>query len=259
MRSSAGAPPGIEETVEPFLAAAVARVDEARAVSEYREQDELYVQHGFLPEEVVRRWDLELESLRPRIHRNFIPKHKKGGSVIYDVLAESAPTIDAVYRSAALLGFLRRLFGEPVDLCPRSDPHRCALYAYTEVGDHMGFHYDTSYYRGKRYTLLLGLRDNSSSRLVCHLYTKVPSREKRILEIETRPGTLVAFNGDRLWHSVTPTREGEQRFVVTMEYVTSASMNPFLRFVSNMKDAIAYFGFREVFLRRLRPRSPRKR
>jgi hypothetical protein len=33
-----------------------------------------------------------------------------------------------------------------------------------------------------------------------------------------------------------------------MQYVTETSMNPFLRFVSNMKDAIAYFGLRHVFL-----------
>src|SRR5262245_27863891 len=106
MTTNATTASGIEETVEPLLAAAVARVDEARAVSEYREQDELYVQHDFLPEEVVRRWDRELEVLIPRIHRSFIPKHKKSGSVSYDALAESAPTVDAVYRSPAFLGFL---------------------------------------------------------------------------------------------------------------------------------------------------------
>jgi hypothetical protein len=35
---------------------------------------------------------------------------------------------------------------------------------------------------------------------------------------------------------------------LTLEYVTDPSMSPFKRFVSNMKDAIAYFGFRRVFL-----------
>jgi hypothetical protein len=33
-----------------------------------------------------------------------------------------------------------------------------------------------------------------------------------------------------------------------MQYVTTGDMNPFMRFVSNMKDSIAYFGLREVFL-----------
>jgi hypothetical protein len=37
---------------------------------------------------------------------------------------------------------------------------------------------------------------------------------------------------------------------LTLEYVTDARMTPAKRFVSNMKDAIAYFGFRSVFTRR---------
>ena len=32
-----------------------------------------------------------------------------------------------------------------------------------------------------------------------------------------------------------------------MQYVTTGKMNPFMRFISNMKDAVAYFGLRGVF------------
>ena len=60
---------------------------------------------------------------------------------------------------------------------------------------------------------------------------------------------LVVFNGDRLYHRVTPCRAGERRVALTLEYVTSLEMHPVRRFVSNMKDAIAYFGFRQVFSR----------
>ena len=35
---------------------------------------------------------------------------------------------------------------------------------------------------------------------------------------------------------------GEERIVLTMEYVTNPEMGIFKRFVSNIKDAIAYFG-----------------
>jgi len=40
-----------------------------------------------------------------------------------------------------------------------------------------------------------------------------------------------------------------------MQYVTSGEMNPFMRFVSNMKDSIAYFGLKEVFFERRRKRN----
>ena len=65
--------------------------------------------------------------------------------------------------------------------------------------------------------------------------------------MSTGPGSLIVFNGDKVHHKVTPLADGEIRLVVTMEYVTNPEMNRFLRFVSNMKDAIAYFGFGKVF------------
>ena len=146
-----------------------------------------------------------------------------------------------------LLGFLRRIAGAEMKECPTNDPHRCAFYAYTEEGDHMGFHYDTSYYKDRRWTLLVGFKDDSSSRLVCHLHTKNPGHEIEKLELKMTPGMLVLFNGDKVYHAVTPTKAGETRYVVSMQFVTSGDMNPFMRFISNMKDAVAYFGLRGVF------------
>ena len=57
---------------------------------------------------------------------------------------------------------------------------------------------------------------------------------------------MVLFNGNKLWHSITPLEAGAERIVLTMEYVTNPAMGPLHRFVSNMKDAIAYFGFSAV-------------
>ena len=45
-------------------------------------------------------------------------------------------------------------------------------------------------------------------------------------------------------------KTGERRVSLTLEYVTDPHMHPWRRFVSNMKDSVAYFGFRQVFRRR---------
>jgi hypothetical protein len=85
-----------------------------------------------------------------------------------------------------------------------------------------------------------------------------PSRCDRAvsnLELKLTPGTLVLFNGDRVYHAVTPIRADEYRYMVSMQYVTSGEMNPFMRFVSNMKDSIAYFGLRKVFFERKRKKN----
>ena len=241
--------------IDGVISEKVSRQDVAALRKAYLDQDEFVVLEKFLPREIMDQWDEELEALKPSIHRNYIPKHKKGGSVGYDTANELAPAITTVYHSKQLLGFLRRIAAAKMNECPDSDQHRCALYAYTEAGDHIGWHYDTSYYRDRRWTLLVGFQDNSSARLVCRLHTRNKNHAVTNLELKLAPGTLVLFNGDSVYHAVTPIRANEYRYMVSMQYVTTGEMNPFMRFVSNMKDSIAYFGPKEVFLGRKRKRK----
>lgn len=232
------------------IEAAFGRLDAAAIRHHYQEQDEFVHVPACLPPDVVARLVADVERVRPAIHRNYIPRHKKGGSVSYYTLREQAPAILALYRSPACLAFLEAVTGRPLQRCPERDPHACALYFYTEPGDHIGFHYDTSYYEGERFTVLVGMIERSSSRLVCQLYRRQPTRPPVELALRTEPGALVLFNGDRLWHAITPLGAGEERVSLTLEFVTDPRMRPLRRFVSNMKDSIAYFGFRSVFARR---------
>jgi hypothetical protein len=227
---------------------ALAALDVDRVRTTYWAQNEFIVLERWLPPALVARMVAEVERVRPQVHRNYIPRHKKGGSVSYYTLVEQAPTILALYRAPAFIRFLSILSGRTLQSCPDSDPHSCALYFYTEPGDHIGFHFDTSYYRGARYTVLVGLIERSSSRLVCQLYKdERGARPVQELALATHPGTVVAFNGDRLWHAITPLGEGEERVSLTLEYVTDPSMHPLKRLFSNLKDAFAYFGLRAVF------------
>jgi hypothetical protein len=216
---------------------------------QYWEQGEFLVLEHLMPGPIVQDFMLEVERVRPQINRNFIPGHKKGGSVSFYLLQESAPAILAFYHHQGWINLLSQIAGVPLLLCPEEDPHSCALYFYTEPGDHIGYHYDTSYYKGQRFTVLLGLRDQSSSRLVCRLHTKEPGREVKELSLRTDPGTYIFFNGDKLHHGVTPLAVGEERIVLTLQYVTNPSMSMALRWFSNMKDAVGYFGWSALFRR----------
>ena len=233
--------------IDELISDSLRETDEAKLQQRYSEQDEFVIVEDVLPSEVLSRWEVELEKLKPHIHRNYLPGHKKGGSIAYQTVNALAPSITGLYHSAPLLGFLRRVVGAEINECPPNDPHRCALYAYTEEGDHMGWHYDTSYYKDRRWTVLVGFKDESSSRLLCHLHTRNPSRDIVKLELQIKPGALVIFNGDKVYHAVSPLKDSESRYVVSMQYVTTGEMNPFMRFVSNMKDALAYFGLGGVF------------
>jgi hypothetical protein len=246
-----------EPAVTDEITRALARLDQDAIRATYQRQNEFVHLSQCFPPSLVGALLADVERVRPAIHRNYIPRHKKGGSVSYYTLAEEAPAIIALYHSPAFLDFLASVTGRRLQPCPAADPHACALYFYTEPGDHIGFHYDTSYYRGERFTVLVGLVERSSSRLVCQLFKDVAGREPVDLDLKTDPGTLALFNGDKLWHAITPLGDGEERVSLTLEYVTDPSMPPLKRFVSNMKDAIAYFGLRTVFLGgRRRTRTP---
>jgi hypothetical protein len=227
---------------------AVAGLDFEKARQAYWEHNEFLCLPRFLPQAVIDECLIpSVAQLKPQLNRNYIPGHKKGGSVSYFQVRRDAPVFLDLYRSPAFMDFLSRLVGAPLMVCPENDPHACALYYYTEPGDHIGFHYDTSYYKGARYTVLMGLIDRSPScRLVCHLYKDDPTRRMQEMEIATEPGTVVIFNGDKLWHAVTPLGEGEERAVLTLEYVTNQEMSPFKRLYSNLKDAFAYFGLKAL-------------
>ncbi|MEW2546330.1 hypothetical protein AB0910_11230 [Streptomyces sp. NPDC047002] len=202
----------------------------------------------FLGSERLRALQGELPALRGEVHRNRIPGHKQGGSVSSYRLARQAPAFGELYHSPEMLDFVRTLAAPGLGPCPPDDPHAYALYHYTREGDFIGWHKDTSHYRGDRYTVLIGLVDESS----CRLEYRLPG-ERTVRSTALAPGALVIFNGDAIEHRVTPAAAGDERIVLTLEYVTDGRMAPWRRLQTRMKDAFGYFGLREV----LRGAGPR--
>jgi hypothetical protein len=235
------------------LTARLAALDNAALRQRFQEQGEFLFIEDFLPADVVSSLQAGVRATEGQLNRNFIPGHKKGGSVSRHTIDHGAPFIAGLYREEGFRGWLRQLCGQALQSSPDDDPHAYALYFYTEAGDHIGWHYDTSYYKGSRYTLLLGIIDDSSCRLEYRLHTKTPGRMPEAGSVALKPGALVFFNGDKLHHRITPAAAGDERVALTFEYVTNQEMNPWLRLFSNLKDSFAYFGFRQVFRRGRRP------
>ena len=242
-------PPILVDSVNQQVSDLITQVDRDDWSRQYWEQGEFLALEKLLPTSLIDELMQEVDTVRPKINRNFIPKHKKGGSVSSYVLQGSAPSVLTLYKNNDWISILSQVARVPLLLCPDEDPHACALYFYTEPGDHIGYHYDTSYYKGARYTVLMGLRDHSSSRLVCRLHTKDAGKQVKELSLATEPGTCIFFNGDKLHHAVTPSAEGEERIVLTMQYVTDPAMGFAHRWFSNMKDAVGYFGWSALFRR----------
>lgn len=236
---------------EPGLALRLQSLDPAGLRRDYVRQGSFLYLESFLPSEITEQLITAVGSLSGSVNRNYLPGHKQGGSVSRHAIDQHAPVIADLYRSKALRQWLNDLTGEDLQLSPADDPHAYALYFYTRAGDHIGWHYDTSYYAGRRYTLLLGVVDDSSCRLDYELHTREKGATVVPGSIKIAPGGLVVFDGDCLRHRITPSAEGETRVSLTFEYVTDPRMSPWWRLISNMKDAFAYFGFRQVFHRLL--------
>jgi hypothetical protein len=236
-----------QDRIDSSVRESLAGYDTDRLRSIYEDQGSLLVVDEFVPKRILESLLCSIEDVRGEIHRSYVPGQKKGGSVSRHSLDRLAPVYRALYESAPLRRFLEQITGDSLKACPPTDPHAYALYCYTEPGDHIGWHYDTSFYRGRRYTLLVGLIQNAGCKLECELHRDDPTRATAIRSYTLSPGTLVLFDGDRLWHKVTPLAKGEERIALTMEMVTDPTMSPWRRLISNVKDATAYFGFREVF------------
>jgi hypothetical protein len=253
--SSVGREPVQVAAPDQAMAAWLSRIPIEAARGEYKSQGAFLYVGEFLPPAITAQLIAAVSAVKPSINRNYLPGHKQGGSVSRHVIDQLAPVIASLYRSEALIGWLRQLTGEELLVSPIDDAHAYALYFYTRPGDHIGWHYDTSYYAGRRYTLLLGLIDESSCRLDYELHTREPGAAVVPGSVKIPPGGLVFFDGDALRHRITPIGEGELRVSLTFEYLTNPKMHPWWRLISNMKDAVAYFGFRQVFQRLLRGRS----
>lgn len=239
------------------VAERTARLDSNQLRADFVRQGAFLHLEAFLAPEVTAQLVASARALVPQINRNYLPGHKQGGSVSRHTIDELAPFIAELYRSKALIGWLEQMCGEKLQVSPDSDPHAYALYYYTRQGDHIGWHYDTSYYDGRRYTLLLGVIEESSCRLDYELHTRDAEVPDAPGSVQTTPGGLVFFDGDKLRHRITPSGANEMRVSLTFEYVTDPGMRPWLRFISNMKDAVAYFGFRQVFKRLVSGQKPR--
>jgi len=234
--------------IEATVATRLDRLDLPALRREYSSQGAFLHVKEFLPRELTERLIAAARELGPSVHRNYLPGHKQGGSVSRHTSDRSAPVNAELYRSPALIRWVGQVAGEPVQASPVDDPHAYALYYYTRSGDHIGWHYDTSYYAGRRYTLLLGLIDHSTCRLDYALHTRERGAVVVPGSVQIPPGGLVLFDGDKLRHRITPLGAGEMRVSLTFEYLTDPRMRLGWRLISNLKDAFAYFGFRQVFL-----------
>jgi len=205
----------------------------------------LAVMPDFLPAATFAALAGEAEQLASP-ERSFVPAHKQGGTVAYETLIAAAPAIVACYHSAGLRDIVSRLVGTPLRPTPINDQSSLSVLVYNKPGDHIGWHYDHNFYRGRHFTVLLAIHNvGRAARGLSHAALKVRLPEREI-EISTAANTLVVFEGARVRHMVTPIRDGERRLMLSMTYCTDPRSSWWHGGSRRLKDT-AFFGLRALW------------
>jgi hypothetical protein len=194
----------------------------------------------------------------PMAERSYIPRHKQGGTVSYEALHEQAPACIALYHDPSVRRWLEDLLGVPVQRTPDDDQSSCSLLVYDTAGDHIGWHYDHNFYRGRHFTVLLSLINRDA----CHgPAQRLPRNgattgclsagrlqrqgENHTTTVESPENTLIVFEGARVRHRATAVAKGEKRIMLSMTFCTDPGRNPLKNLARRIKDT-AYFGPRAL-------------
>jgi len=201
---------------------------------------------GFLTPECLARLRAEAEENIPRMVRSYLPTHKKGSTLSYESIYRYAPGCLAFYHSPRVGEWISAVVGQEVYPTPEQDQSSLSVLCYKEAGDHIQWHYDHNFYRGRHFTVLLSLCNSSaagglsSSRLV---YKDDQGSE---VEVDTSPNVLVLFEGARVLHRATPTAEGDLRIMLSMTYCCDPRIRWWREVARRVKDT-GFFGLRALW------------
>lgn len=200
----------------------------------------------FLHPEALAALRAEAESNIPRMTRTYIPTHKKGRTLSYENIHRHAHGCLGFYHSPEVQRWVSAVVGVLVQPTPDQDQSSLSVLCYNEAGDHIHWHYDHNFYRGRHFTVLLSLANQSAAGGVSQstLMRKLPGVGEQ--PVDTSPNSLVVFEGTRVLHRASPTAPGDLRVMLSMTYCTDPRIHWLKEFARRVKDT-AFYGLRALW------------
>lgn len=201
---------------------------------------------GFLQPDCLALLRREAESSIPHMTPSYIPTHKKGRTLSYEKIHRHAPACLSFYHSPHVRDWISGVVGLPLFPTPDGDQSSLSVLCYHEAGDHINWHYDHNFYRGRHFTVLLSLVNQSATGGPSQstLMRKGPDGQEQ--RFDTSPNTLVIFEGARVLHKASPTAEGDLRLMLSMTYCADPRTNVLKEFARRIKDT-AFYGVRALW------------
>jgi hypothetical protein len=234
-----------DSTVERYPAHVMATTDRAQLAADFARDMMVRIPQFLSPECLAALRSEAMENL-PRVERSFIPTHKKGGTLCYETISRHAPRCLSFYHSSAVREWVQAITGERVVPTRDQDQSSLSILCYNEAGDHINWHFDHNFYRGRHFTVLLSLTNESPTGGVSQsrLQRRTPAGE--VVELDTAANTLVVFEGARVLHRASPTGPGDVRLMLSMTYCTDSRIHWSKEFFRRVKDT-AYYGMRALW------------
>jgi hypothetical protein len=201
---------------------------------------------GFLAPMTLARLRADALSNVAYMERSFIPLHKQGSTLCYEQILRRAPHLAAFYHDAEVQKWISAVTGTEVRPTPLRDQSSLSVLCYKDAGDHIGWHYDHNFYRGRHFTVLLVLVNRSAEQGLSHGRLERQLDDGEIRPIEMPENTLVVFEGARVRHRATPIAAGDLRVVLSMTYCDDPRISRVAELARRVKDT-AYYGIRALW------------
>jgi hypothetical protein len=200
----------------------------------------------FVGESTLTRLREEALAGMPFLEHSHIPLHKKGNTLSYEHILRRAPHLFSFYHERAVQDWISAVTGVTVRTTPVQDQSSLSVLCYKDAGDHINWHYDHNFYRGRHFTVLLSLVNRSAAGGPSHSRLERQFPDGTIQSIAMPENTLVMFEGARVRHRATPTAPGDLRVVLSMTYCADPRISRHKEFARRLKD-VAFFGFRALW------------
>lgn len=203
------------------------------------------VEH-FLDETSLERLCEESKQNVSHMVRSYIPGHKKGATLSYEQIHHTAPYCLAFYHSPEVQQIVSKIVGEKLGPTADHDQSSLSILCYDQEGDHINWHFDHNFYKGRHFTILLSLVNRASAGGVsaCQLLYKNDEGEE--VAVDTSENSLIVFEGARVLHKASKTSEGDVRMLLSMTFATTPKIGWFKDSIRRFKDT-AYYGLRVIW------------
>jgi hypothetical protein len=208
-------------------------------------QERLVRIENFLSPELLEQLRTEAEQNLCHMVRSYIPTHKKGNTLSYESIHRYAHGCLALYHSKEMCEWVSAVTQTDIVPTPDRDQSSLSLLCYKEAGDHIQWHYDYNFYRGRHFTVLLSLANESRAGGLSQ--SQLIRRTSQGDEpVDTSPNALVIFEGEKVFHKASPTADGDLRMILSMTYCTDPHTNLLKEAARRIKET-AFYGLRALW------------